>query len=866
MLTEAVSSDQDDPLHALSYLSLFPHTCRNLALSANPTDLSDLQLIHNVLKTMALKEPGRSMEQAKRILESRPEDMKSEIFTNAAVREDVGVINEESVRERRAGLGRKQAKFHFNRKIGQSAVFKEPTLDIAKLDDPVEFFLAHERLENAKKEIRKQKGILTEMEVNINDLSLTARPRRPGIPGRVKSTYKHRCSYFVLDDDDLKESSMENAENTSQSLSPFKAVDFLQETLKENHTSPSNNKMHTEAFDPIKDGVLGDSVSKANRFLDDILSGTYDHLNSDGQLTLLQEQLQIKPLDINKLSLPKLPDFPKYDFKNSGNFSKPRKSLPDIQEAFSGMGSVKPTRIMHTPSFVHLSASPLPKSPLANLVSLKKHIMQSNRSADSFSTFNTDPHPVGGSSPLNYAEKQPESVIAQGDSRCKLNVNEYDEEVSAVLNMSSNREELQDSRDFLAFEDDTATAVIRTRNILPNQPGSALSDKNGIPVEPDSWPESYEGSRTNELSDTQMQSENATQAINSLQPDLNMDDQHSSPGAGFHATQSAGPSLGTEQHKDIQVKNVLETSVNKERRRKTVPVHKTNLARKKPNLNGHPQRISIAAVGTDTQQHEPGRDEVQAECAVANMSSTQPDLNLDKQGPSTSPELLEKQSKPPEISPEQERVEDVTETSMTNESNGKYSPLKEQNESVELCKKQKRKGGADSGAQATDSRDNQCRSYVAELHDEQAEVPNNHQEQLELEEHMGGNIPKTLLTKQKEANVPYPEQMEYAEEETCPRKKPKRKECSLRKSIAVAGTSMQSGVRRSTRHKMRPLEFWRGERFLYGRLAPDSTLPTLIGVKKYSSPARQEGKAVLEVVAYVDGEKYRELIDLASLH
>ena len=32
------------------------------------------------------------------------------------------------------------------------------------------------------------------------------------------------------------------------------------------------------------------------------------------------------------------------------------------------------------------------------------------------------------------------------------------------------------------------------------------------------------------------------------------------------------------------------------------------------------------------------------------------------------------------------------------------------------------------------------------------------------------------------------------------------------------GTSWESGTRRSTRIKSRPLEYWRGERFLYGRV------------------------------------------------
>ncbi|CAI9757755.1 unnamed protein product [Fraxinus pennsylvanica] len=45
-----------------------------------------------------------------------------------------------------------------------------------------------------------------------------------------------------------------------------------------------------------------------------------------------------------------------------------------------------------------------------------------------------------------------------------------------------------------------------------------------------------------------------------------------------------------------------------------------------------------------------------------------------------------------------------------------------------------------------------------------------------------------------------------------------RKAHPLRKSLAESGTSFETGVRRSKRIRMRPLEYWKGERFLYGRV------------------------------------------------
>ncbi|KAL0699529.1 hypothetical protein Bca4012_055651 [Brassica carinata] len=51
---------------------------------------------------------------------------------------------------------------------------------------------------------------------------------------------------------------------------------------------------------------------------------------------------------------------------------------------------------------------------------------------------------------------------------------------------------------------------------------------------------------------------------------------------------------------------------------------------------------------------------------------------------------------------------------------------------------------------------------------------------------------------------------------------------SRRKSLAAAGTKWENGVRRSTRIKSRPLEYGRGERFLYGRI--NESLPTVVGI------------------------------------
>ncbi|KAH7280157.1 hypothetical protein KP509_37G053800 [Ceratopteris richardii] len=87
-----------------------------------------------------------------------------------------------------------------------------------------------------------------------------------------------------------------------------------------------------------------------------------------------------------------------------------------------------------------------------------------------------------------------------------------------------------------------------------------------------------------------------------------------------------------------------------------------------------------------------------------------------------------------------------------------------------------------------------------------------------------------------------------------------------RYSLEGAGTSWEQGQRRSTRIKSRPLEWWRGERFLHGRV--HKSLVTVIGIK-YSSPVacwskRGSTKAPnFKVESYVS-EEYAKYVQFAA--
>ncbi|ESQ35243.1 hypothetical protein EUTSA_v10006918mg [Eutrema salsugineum] len=88
---------------------------------------------------------------------------------------------------------------------------------------------------------------------------------------------------------------------------------------------------------------------------------------------------------------------------------------------------------------------------------------------------------------------------------------------------------------------------------------------------------------------------------------------------------------------------------------------------------------------------------------------------------------------------------------------------------------------------------------------------------------------------------------------------------SRRKSLAGAGLQWEkeSGVRRSTRIKSRPLEYWRGERFLYGRI--HESLTTVIGIKTASAKKGENEKRVYKVKSFV-ADDYKELVDSVALY
>ncbi|XP_057834770.2 uncharacterized protein LOC131045237 isoform X2 [Cryptomeria japonica] len=111
--------------------------------------------------------------------------------------------------------------------------------------------------------------------------------------------------------------------------------------------------------------------------------------------------------------------------------------------------------------------------------------------------------------------------------------------------------------------------------------------------------------------------------------------------------------------------------------------------------------------------------------------------------------------------------------------------------------------------------------------------------------------------------------LEKNEISTCIVPKVRKKEllnCKDWQCLQGAGSSWKSGVRRSSRVRSRPLEFWRGERFLYGRVL--NCLSTVIGIKYTSPESITTGKdktTKFKVESYVD-DKYSDAVNFAALY
>nr|GEX13118.1 centromere protein C-like isoform X1 [Tanacetum cinerariifolium] len=353
-----------DPFKGDSIFSLFPKLFGD---SKDAAKCKDVESIHRFMTARALQNPDKYKEEARLV-----KDGVSELLNT---KENV------NPQEKRPALVRKRAKFSMKPNASDSSTILEPTLQMDQLRDPDEFFAAYERVENAKKEIRRQIG---EDPNEAKVSTTTVRQRRPELPRR-KTSYKHHV----------------------YSSQPESDTSFAQETLQEDIGSQPTFYSQQESViangESPEEEVAG-SVTETEDRVDELfnhLMSTCNNENLDdkGRLSYLEEFLNAKPPEITELNLPDFHSIPRV------NFVSPVKTLPNQSRLSDTRLSLDNSRGKTPAIQIQLSdnrfsplGSPTPsRSPFFAISTVGKHKSKLSEGKDPFSLHDIDSSHTGTS-------------------------------------------------------------------------------------------------------------------------------------------------------------------------------------------------------------------------------------------------------------------------------------------------------------------------------------------------------------------------------------------------------------------------------------------------------------------------------------
>ncbi|KAJ0006669.1 hypothetical protein Pint_29915 [Pistacia integerrima] len=897
MTAQTQRSNPEDPLEGYSGLTLFPRTLASIPNAPKPYDPHDLHRVHNFLKSMTLPSPNTIVEEAEAVVDCSSGLAGSEIpsyLISEYKNEHVAARGTENPQERRPALGRKRARFSLKPNSSRPTVNLETSLDIGKLKDPEQFFLAFEKIENARKELQKQTGGDL-MDLNLQNSSMAARPRRPGILRRSVK-YKHRYSDVLSSQETLEENI----------LSPS-GYSVQQETI-----NPDDASLDRELVDAaLQETELADSIAKSekkvNDLLDELLSDNYGGLDGDDPVSLLQEHLQIKPIDLEKLSLPELQAVRRIDLKASGaNLPKPRHVLSDIQNLLKGVSSKTPKKRQQAESPVSSLASPTPaKCPLSSIVSLKKRILQLNPLTDPYSAHDIDQSIARNLLASESIKKQADQVNTEKElsASTELKSSMIEESDAADMNLGlphgmmgnaprSSDKTVNDNLSRLGYG--VGVGSSGSHAYVENKNSSSCMENrivNEILGRPDTVTD-FQTTVPNGLDDKVHEKDTLQEAGDLLCPDLNMEDstveilnstqdQENTPVVEDRATDGLSNIADTdpEQHKE-KAQIATEEPLNDQNRAKFSFFFLPSTDKENTPVVEDRATDGLSNIAdTDPEQHkgkakiateEPLNDQNRAKFSFFFLPSTDQENT-----PVVEDRATDGLSNIADTDPEQHKevnfnlfsikiTQIATEEPLNDQNRAKSHPRKKS----KLKKVSHRKNLAAFGTLLVSVMRQSTRinmlylcsiflSFFFLLSTGQANHP-------VVEDHAtdgSSNTAETAPEQQNKEVLPTGEPLnEQSKVISRPGKKSRQEEISRRQSLAASGTSWESGTRRSTRIKSRPLEYWKGERFLYGRV--HQSLTTVIGIK-YASPGTNDGKPTIKVKSYVS-DQYKDLVDLAA--
>ncbi|XP_022723777.1 uncharacterized protein LOC111280604 [Durio zibethinus] len=312
----------------------------------------------------------------------------------------------ENPRERRQALGCKRAHFSLKPNLSQPTVCLDPSLDKDILKDQL-FTVRLYFYIDAKREIGKQTGAgLMDLVQNVQ--SVAARPCRPGILKfdewrSVK--YKHHYSTAMSPFNSFEKKILSPLCGSKQEKS------YQNVELHEKELASESRKAITYAICSL--GLVTNAKNKVYELLDDLLSSNYD---GDEAASLLQECLQIKSIDLEKVFLSDLKDIWRIDLRASSENSDVVSDLfstDDIDRSplrnASAIDSISKQSNQAESSADHLSSIP-PRNPLASMSLQKKQMLHSDPQTDHFSIDNIDQAPGKNASSIESINKQSSQV------------------------------------------------------------------------------------------------------------------------------------------------------------------------------------------------------------------------------------------------------------------------------------------------------------------------------------------------------------------------------------------------------------------------------------------------------------------------
>ncbi|KAG9455204.1 hypothetical protein H6P81_008108 [Aristolochia fimbriata] len=806
------STEMKDPFSQWNTFSLLPKTFRSFkkSMAADHQELGPLQ---NLLSSMKSEDQMKLIEQAATILNSNLDFSNHDVTSQILSNDQVSTTTDNQPKRERLGLGHKRARFSLMHSKSEPVTQADPKAVLDQLEDPDEYFAALERIEFAEKEKKRLRGDTGNEPTQPN----RERIRRPGLNLGRKSSYRHVYPKFTSNAENLDHPLGSKSEGDV--LSPSKAT---LNSVSEATDKPAGSWERDTQDDPLdalgKDPEL-DKENKSGSSLSEVLNVCRD-LDDSQTLKLLQERFGLQSLGLDKQKVPELDASPSSGHKTfQGALRSPKlaasvrqpltastdtldlvsarqKSVEKLIRPSTGSSPVRRPQSLVSASGAHISLIVTETDPVS-LHNTVARTSQSHFSSDKGIHTSSSP-PVcvdktcdGGSSFLLKTpnEKTNEKVISHSIDRTENNPSTVSITHAKPTPMSEKRMGLNSRMHTSGNEAGSLRNFDFDSEALVRQQSSSQVDM----LTGDS---STEFEKARECNSGSISYAKPSPSMSEKRTSLNSRMQTSENEAGNIRNCDFDSQARVGQQSSSQVDMLSgDSSIESEKAREynSGSIRHANptpsMSEKRMSLNGRMQTSGNEAGSIRNRDFD-------SEALVGQQSSNEVDMLTG------------------DSSIESEKARDKSHGRLVAEEVIQDFTIESVHEGSQFDK----------------------RSSTTTSHpmDENAEKTNLVPEQINQELEI--QIPPSTSGRKARRKVPS--------------SKPRKKECQSKFSLALAGagTSWEGGTRRSTRVRSKPLQWWKGEQFLYGRV--HGSLVTVIGAKYVTSDDDKKVRE-FEVVSFV---------------